>query len=182
MDYRFTPNRSGGYIRAFQNTWHDKLVCGDIASCKAIIFAMGIPKIGCMVHAHRKFDALYQSLPAYRQKALDGSEMDKAIDNSLKRWAVLFRYYEDGHQVPIDNNWVENHIRSWALDLSNCFFMDSLRSGQCPVTIISTIQSAIIIGYDPYACLKEVLERLPTQRTSAIDDLTPYNWMALDQM
>ena len=38
----------------------------------------------------------------------------KAIDYSLKRWAELTRFVNDG-DVPISNNWVENHIRPVAM-------------------------------------------------------------------
>jgi hypothetical protein len=31
-------------------------------------------------------------------------------------------------------------------------------------------------GHDPYPYLKDVLERLPTQRASAIDELLPNIW------
>jgi hypothetical protein len=37
-------------------------------------------------------------------------------------------------------------------------------------------------GHDPYAYMKDVLERLPTQRASAIDELLPHNWVAVDKM
>jgi hypothetical protein len=126
-------------------------------------------------------DALYQWLLAQRQKVPDGSGTAKAIDYSLKRWAALTRYCEDG-DVPIDNNWVENQIRPWALGRSNWLFAGSLRSGQRAAAIMSLIQSAKMNGHDPYAYLKDVLERLPTQRASAIDELLPHNWVAVDKM
>lgn len=40
---------------------------------------------------------------------------------------------------------------------------------------MSLIQSARINGHDPYAYLKDVLTRLPTQRTSGITKLLPHN-------
>lgn len=126
-------------------------------------------------------DALHQWLIAQRQKVPDGSGTAKAIDYSLKRWAALTRYCEDGH-VPIDNNWVENQIRPWALGRSNWLFAGSLRSGQRAAAIMSLIQSAKMNGHDPYAYLKDVLERLPTQRASAIDELLPHNWVAVKKM
>jgi|TARA_R110002074_G_scaffold399552_1_gene593012 hypothetical protein len=54
---------------------------------------------------------------AHRQKVPDGSGTAKALDYSLKRWKALTRYLDDG-AVPIDNNWVENQIRPWALGRS----------------------------------------------------------------
>ena len=47
-----------------------------------------------------------------------GTRTAKAIDYSLKRWNALARYLDDG-EVPIDNNWIENQIRPWALGRKN---------------------------------------------------------------
>jgi hypothetical protein len=74
-------------------------------------------------------DALHQWMLANRQKVSDGSGTARALDYSLKRWKALTRYLDDG-TVPIDNNWVENQIRPWALGRSNWPFAGSLRSGQ----------------------------------------------------
>jgi hypothetical protein len=41
---------------------------------------------------------------------------------------------------------------------------------------MSLIQSAKLNGHDPYRYLKDVLERLPTQRASKIEELMPYQW------
>src|SRR5690554_7949869 len=74
-------------------------------------------------------DAWHQWMLTHRQKVPDGSGTARALDYSLKRWAALTRYLDDG-AVPIDNNWVENQIRPWALGRSNWLFAGSLRSGQ----------------------------------------------------
>lgn len=47
---------------------------------------------------------------AQRELVPEGSATAKALDYSLKRWAALTRYQEDG-AVPIDNNQIENLIR-----------------------------------------------------------------------
>jgi len=47
---------------------------------------------------------------------------------------------------------------------------------------MSLIQSAKINGHDPYAYLKDVLERLPTQRASMIQELLPHNWKSADKV
>jgi transposase len=105
----------------------------------------------------------------------DGTRTARAIDYSLKRWDALVRYLDDG-QVPIDNNWVENQIRPWALGRNNWLFAGSLRSGQRAANVMSLIQSAKINGLDPQAYLRDVLERLPTARQSDLDELLPHNW------
>lgn len=129
------------------------------------------------VQAQPIIDQLHHWLIGKRQQVPDGSGTARAIDYSLKRWAALIRYLEDG-TVPIDNNWVENQIRPWALGRSNWLFAGSLRSGQRAANIMSLIQSAKINGLNPQAYLKDVMERLPTQRASEIDALLPHNWKA----
>ena len=120
-------------------------------------------------------DHLHQWLMLQRQKVPDGSGIAKAIDYSLKRWEALTRYCEDG-AVPIDNNRVENQMRPWALGRGNWLFAGSLRSGQRAANVMSLIQSAKLNGHDPYAYLKEVLTRLPTQKNNRLDELLPHNW------
>lgn len=120
-------------------------------------------------------DVLHQWMLIQRQKVPDGSGTARALDYSLKRWTALTRYLDDG-AVPIDNNWVENQIRPWALGRSNWLFAGSLRSGQRAAAVMTLIQSAKLNGHDPYAYLKDVLTRLPTQKNNAIDELLPHNW------
>jgi hypothetical protein len=59
-------------------------------------------------------DRLHAWMIAQRDVVPEGSAISRALDYSLKRWAALSRYLDDG-AVPIDNNWAENQIRPWAL-------------------------------------------------------------------
>ena len=120
-------------------------------------------------------DTWHRWLLAQRQKVPDGSAIAKALDYSLKRYPALVRYCDDG-EVPIDNNWVENQIRPWALGRSNWLFAGSLRSGQRAANVMSLIQSAKMNGHDPYAYLKDVLVKLPIQPAGEINQLLPHNW------
>jgi transposase len=112
-----------------------------------------------------------------RSQLTNGTRTAKAIDYSLKRWDALTRYLDDG-DVPMDNNWIENQIRPWALGRKNWLFAGSLRSGQRAANVMSLIQSAKINGLDPQAYLRNVLERLPTAKYSDLDNLLPHNWSA----
>ncbi|MCU5787430.1 putative transposase [Alcanivorax marinus] len=76
-------------------------------------------------------DALHRWMIAQRQKVTDGSGTAKALDYSLKRWAALTRYLDDG-AVPIDNNRVENQVRTWALGRDNWLFGGSVRVTSTP--------------------------------------------------
>ena len=121
-------------------------------------------------------EKLHEWMLAQRELVPDGSATAKALDYSLKRWVALTRYLEDG-AVPIENNQIDNLIRPWARGRSNWLFAGSLRSGMRAAAIMSLIQSARINGHDPYAYLKDVLARLPTQRASEIEQLPPHRWM-----
>ena len=118
---------------------------------------------------------LHEWLVAHRAKVPDGTATAKAIDYSLTRWAALTRYLED-QTLPIDNNHDEQQIRPWATGRKNWLFAGTLAAGQRAAAITSLIHSAKLNGLDPYAYLRDVLERLPTQRVSEIDALLPHRW------
>ena len=120
-------------------------------------------------------DALNQWLRQQRQRVPDGSATARAIDYNLKRWAALTRYLDDG-DLPIDNNWVENRIRPIALGRQNWLFAGSLRAGKRAAAVMSLIHSAKLNGLEPYAYLRDVLERLPMQAASRIVELLPHRW------
>ena len=120
-------------------------------------------------------DALHQWLTQQRKKVPDGSATAKAIDYSLKRWKALVRFIDDG-ELPIDNNWVENQIRPIAIGRNNWLFAGSLRAGKRAAAVMSLVHSARLNGHDPYAYLRDVLERLPTQPASRIAELLPHRW------
>ena len=120
-------------------------------------------------------DALHAWLTAQRQKVPPGSATAKAIDYSLGRWPALVRYIGDG-RLPADNNWVENQIRPIALGRNNWLFAGSLRAGKRAAAVMSLVHSARLNGHEPHAYLKDVMERLPTQPASRIDELLPHRW------
>ena len=122
-------------------------------------------------------DTLHAWLTAQRQKVPDGTATAKAIDYSLARWVALTRYLDDG-TLPADNNWVENQIRPIALGRSNWLFAGSLRAGQRAAAVMSLVHSARLNRNDPYAYLRDVLERLPTHPASRIGELLPHRWQA----
>lgn len=142
------------------------------------------PDLRCRIRQEKAvpvMDRLHAWMIAQRDVVPEGSAISRALDYSLKRWAALSRYLDDG-AVPIDNNWAENQIRPWALGRKNWLFAGSLRSGKRAAAIMSLIQSARLNGHDPYAYLKDVLSRLPTQRASRIAELLPHNWVSADEM
>lgn len=55
-------------------------------------------------------------------------------------------------------------------------FAGTLAAGQRAAAINSLIQSAKLNGHGPYVYLKDVPQRLPTQRVSDIGQLMPHRW------
>jgi transposase len=119
--------------------------------------------------------AFHAWLLTQRARVPNGSAIAKAIDYSLKRWEALTRYLQDG-DVLVDNNHLENRLRPVALGRGNWLFAGSLRAGQRAAAVMSLIQSAKLNGHDPYAYLRDVLARLPTQPASRLDELLPHRW------
>ena len=121
------------------------------------------------------WEQLHLWLQLERSRVPDGSAIAKAIDYSLNHWVGLGRFLLDG-DVPIDNNYVENRIRPWALGRKNWLFIGSQLAGERAAVVMSLLQSAKLCGHEPWAYLKDILTRLPTQLNSRIEELLPHRW------
>jgi len=67
------------------------------------------PDLRCRIRQEKAvpvMDRLHAWMIAQRDVVPEGSAISRALDYSLKRWAALSRYLDDG-AVPIDNNWAE---------------------------------------------------------------------------
>jgi len=122
-----------------------------------------------------RWKELHLWLQLERSRVPDGGAIAKAIDYSLKRWEGLGRFLVDG-EVPLDNNHCENRIRPIALGRANWLFIGSQLAGERAAVVMSLLQSAKLCGHEPWAYLKDVLTRLPTQLNSRIDELLPHLW------
>ena len=103
------------------------------------------------------------------------SELAQAIGYSLVRWQALTRYRDDG-RIEIDNNAAERALRGVALGRGNYLFMGSDAGGERAAAIYSLVETAKLNGLEPWAYLRDVLDRLPTHLNSRIDDLLPHLW------
>ena len=109
-----------------------------------------------------------------------GSGTAKALTYSLRRWEALTRYAADG-LLPIDNNPIENCFRPIAIGKKNWLFTGSEAAGQRAAAIQTLLATAKLNGLDPYAWLKDTLEKLPTWPNSRIDELLPLKPIVKDQ-
>ena len=119
------------------------------------------------------WEQLHLWLQLERTRVPDGSAIAKAIDYSLNHWVGLGRFLLDG-DVPIDNNHCENRIRPWALGRRNWLFIGSQLAGERAAVVMSLLQSAKLNGHEPWAYLKDILTRMPTQLNSRIEELLPH--------
>ena len=117
-------------------------------------------------------EKFHQWLLQQRKTTAPGSGLSKALDYTLKRWEALARYATRG-DLPIDNNRIENAIRPIAIGKKNWLFAGSARAGVRAAAIQTLLGTARMNGLDPYAWLKDTLEKLPTWPNSRLDELLP---------
>jgi len=111
---------------------------------------------------------------AIARTAAIGSGTAKAVEHALKRWTALQRYASSGI-LPIDNNAVENAIRTIAIGKKNWLLTGSLRAGRRAAAIQTLFATANLNGLDPALWLANTLEALPTCPNSRIDSLLPFS-------
>ena len=49
-------------------------------------------------------------------------------------------------------------------------------AGQRAAAVMSLVQSARMCGHEPWAYLRDVLQRLPTHLNTRIEELLPHRW------
>ena len=79
-------------------------------------------------------------------------------------------------EIEIDTNLTENAIRPTAVGKKNWLFVGGEGTGQTSAIIYTLIESARRHDHEPYAYLRDVLERLPAMKQSEIKLLLPRNW------
>lgn len=136
-------------------------------------------------HADRQALRQKNSLPVLKEleawlrqnhlTTLPKSSIGKAIAYALKRWDRLLRYVDYG-QVEIDNNLVENAIRPLALGRKNYLFAGSHDGARRAAMLYSLLATAKLHGIEPFAWLRDVLDRIADHPHKNLADLLPQNW------
>ena len=122
-------------------------------------------------------EAIREYIDAEADRALPQSPLAQAITYARNQWAALTRYVEDG-RLPIDNNAVERALRKIAVGRKNWLFAGSPAGGGRAATLYSLVESCRMQGIDPFAYLRDVLDRISTLPVSRIAELTPRGWKA----
>lgn len=99
-----------------------------------------------------------------------------AIRYALTRWSALCRFLDDG-RVELDTNTVERAIRPIALGRKNHLFAGSDGGAARWAVVASLLATAKLNAVEPFAYLKDVLERMSNGHPmSQLDELLPWNW------
>lgn len=120
-----------------------------------------------------------EELRAYLERAqpavLPKSPEGVAIAYTLSNWRALSRYAVDG-DLAIDNNGAERSLRGVAVGRKNWMFFGSDAGGRTAAVLKSFIASCQQSKVEPWAYLRDVLERIAAHPAKAIDELLPANW------
>jgi transposase len=107
------------------------------------------------------------------------SELAEAMRYALRHWNGLCVFLDDG-RVEIDDNVVERSIRPVALGRKNALFAGSDGGGEHWAMVMSLIETARLNGVEPFAWLRDVLERVVSGqcKNHELAQLLPWNWRA----
>ena len=122
-------------------------------------------------------NSLGEWLDEQGRKVLPKSPIGKAVSYARAQWADLRTYTLDG-ELSIDNNLSERSMRPQAIGRKNYLFVGSDRGGRTAATLYSLVGSCKRHRIDPFAYLKDVLERLPTHPADRSGELLPDAWIA----
>lgn len=125
-------------------------------------------------------DRIHEYLKKITITALPKSPLADAIGYSLRQWEALCRYTEDG-SLEIDNNGAENALRPLCLGRKNWLFIGSEAAAHRTMVLLTLVQTCKAHQVDPFAYLRDVIDRVSTHPMSRIDELTPRRWKELRQ-
>jgi transposase len=123
-------------------------------------------------------DDLAKWMRQERRKLSSKTALAEAMDYSLKRWAALTRFLDDG-RICLSNNAAERAVRGIAVGRRNWTFAGSDSGGQRAAVIYTLTETAKLNHIDPRAWLADVLARIADHPAKRVADLLPWNWKAM---
>jgi transposase len=108
---------------------------------------------------------------------LPKSPLGQALQYLRNQMRYVAQYIRDG-RLEIDNNGAERQLRGVAIGRKNWLFAGSMKGLHRAALLYSIVQSCKLAGVEPWAYLKDVLDRLPTHPHQRIGDLLPRQWAA----
>lgn len=99
------------------------------------------------------------------------STFGKAITYALNQWEYLIKYVDHG-EAEIDNNWIENQIRPFAIGRKNWMFIGNEKAAKHAAFFYSLIQTCRLNKIDPRKYLIYVLGQTHKMRRHEVDPQT----------
>lgn len=97
-------------------------------------------------------------LAVHRHKVLPSLKIGKAIEYTISLWDGLIKFIEDP-LIPLDNNHLERMIRAIAIGRKNHWGSKSERGTEASAICYSLIESARLVGLDPFEYLTIAVKR-----------------------
>jgi transposase len=118
---------------------------------------------------------LHDWLAGHAPTVLPKSPLGEAFGYALSNWQALNTFVEHGI-LEADNNVSERAITPIALSRKNWLFAGSERGGRTAAVAFSLIETAKLNGIEPYAYLRDVLQRINGHRQDRLEELLPMYW------
>jgi transposase len=107
------------------------------------------------------------------------SALGKALGYTSRQWPKLVRHL-DHPEIPIDNNYIERQIKSYATGRRAWLFAYDAAGAQASANLYSLVMTCRANEIEPYAYLNYLFEHLPTASTVAqVEALLPWNLKAV---
>ncbi len=120
-------------------------------------------------------DEIEECTKAWSLEVLPRSSVGKAVTYMRNQWNPLTRFMEDP-ELQLDNNAAERAMRHVVLGRRNWTFAGSAEGGHRAAKIYSIVATCQQHNLDPFAYLRDVIDRLPRGHDPAT--LTPAAWKA----
>lgn len=120
-------------------------------------------------------DAIHAWLKLEQPKVLPKSPIGEAIRYALNHWNALIRPLDAGF-LEIDNGASERALRPVALGRKNWLFAGSDNGGKTAAVLMSLCATCKALNTEPFAYLRDVLERVSTHPNRRIEELLPDRW------
>ncbi len=106
---------------------------------------------------------------------LPKSPLGEALTYLRNQMRYVAQYLRDG-RLEIDNNGAERQLRGVAVGRKNWLFAGSMKGLHRAALLYSLVQSAKLAGVEPWAYLRDVLDKLPNHPHTRLADLLPRQW------
>jgi transposase len=143
----------------------------------------GLPLEAVRALRQEKSKPILEKFKAWVDELLPGtppmSALGKALGYTSRQWPKLVRHLEHG-EIPVDNNYIERQIKSYATGRRAWLFAYDAAGAQASANLYSLVMTCRANDVEPYAYLNHLFEHLPAASTVAqVEALLPWNVKAL---